>query len=179
MFYVFSLPLPSFSDFLCQPTSVAPEHTSLSTTLNFTLFAPSSRKLNTALFWLPQNTRWTCTRYSWEWQLFFLTFSQVNQVFFRQTEHGVNISTSRVKVTASRRHHGQRLTCTSLNPLFPAYPLTDSILLNVTCEYIVSVSACLFVSPKPFSAAYPYTDSILLNVTCEYTDIPSLQRILS
>ncbi|XP_071547071.1 nephrin-like [Panulirus ornatus] len=48
------------------------------------------------------------------------------------TEHGVNISTSRVKVIASRRHHGQRLTCTSLNPLFPAYPLTDSILLNVT-----------------------------------------------
>nr|XP_045598924.1 synaptogenesis protein syg-2-like [Procambarus clarkii] len=51
-----------------------------------------------------------------------------------ETEHGVNTSTSLVTVTASRRHHGQRLTCTSINPLFPAYPLSDSILLNVTCE---------------------------------------------
>ncbi|KAK8748638.1 hypothetical protein OTU49_015910, partial [Cherax quadricarinatus] len=48
------------------------------------------------------------------------------------TEHGVNISTSRVRLTASRRHHGQRLTCTAVNPLFPASPVSDTILLNVT-----------------------------------------------
>ncbi|XP_042872413.1 nephrin-like [Penaeus japonicus] len=55
------------------------------------------------------------------------------------TEHGVNMSTSRVRVTASRRHHGQRLTCTSLNPLFPAYPLSDSILLNVTYPPVATI----------------------------------------
>nr|XP_045610328.1 nectin-3-like [Procambarus clarkii] len=42
------------------------------------------------------------------------------------------MSTSRVRLRATRRHHGQRLTCISINPLFPAFPLADSILLNVT-----------------------------------------------
>ncbi|KAK8750696.1 hypothetical protein OTU49_014953, partial [Cherax quadricarinatus] len=56
-----------------------------------------------------------------------------------QTEHGVNTSTSQVTVTASRSHHGQRLTCTSINPLFPAQPLTDSILLNVTYPPVATI----------------------------------------
>ncbi|XP_068209554.1 nephrin-like [Palaemon carinicauda] len=55
------------------------------------------------------------------------------------TEHGVNKSTSTVRITAARRHHGQRLTCTALNPLYPAYPLSDSILLNVTYPPIATI----------------------------------------
>ncbi|XP_050707227.1 nephrin-like [Eriocheir sinensis] len=49
-----------------------------------------------------------------------------------ETEHGVNMSTSLVRVVASRRLHGQRLTCTAVNPLFPGARLSDSTLLNVT-----------------------------------------------
>ncbi|CAL4065335.1 unnamed protein product [Meganyctiphanes norvegica] len=49
-----------------------------------------------------------------------------------QVEHSVNVSTSRVTIVASRRHHGQRLTCTATNVLFQGHPLKDSILLNVT-----------------------------------------------
>ncbi|KAK8382161.1 hypothetical protein O3P69_015253 [Scylla paramamosain] len=56
-----------------------------------------------------------------------------------ETEHGVNMSTSRVKVVASRRHHGQRLTCTSVNPLFPLARLTDSTLLNVTYPPVATI----------------------------------------
>ncbi|XP_050691055.1 uncharacterized protein LOC126982825 [Eriocheir sinensis] len=56
-----------------------------------------------------------------------------------ETQHEVNVSSSRVALVASRRHHGQRLSCTALNPRFPDHPLTDSLLLNVTCECVGGV----------------------------------------
>nr|XP_053630947.1 nephrin-like [Cherax quadricarinatus] len=63
------------------------------------------------------------------------------------TEHGVNISTSRVRLTASRRHHGQRLTCTAVNPLFPASPVSDTILLNVTYPPVATMELGRGVAP--------------------------------
>ncbi|KAK8389928.1 hypothetical protein O3P69_012853 [Scylla paramamosain] len=56
-----------------------------------------------------------------------------------ETQHGVNMSSSRVSLRASRRHHGQRLSCTALNPLFPDHPLADSLLLNVTYPPVASL----------------------------------------
>ncbi|KAK7012937.1 hypothetical protein SK128_008518 [Halocaridina rubra] len=55
------------------------------------------------------------------------------------TEHGINITTSTVKVMASRRYHGQRLTCTAVNPYYSNYPLADSILLNVTYPPVATI----------------------------------------
>ncbi|KAK8379134.1 hypothetical protein O3P69_019165 [Scylla paramamosain] len=49
------------------------------------------------------------------------------------------MSSSRVSLRASRRHHGQRLSCTALNPLFPDHPLADSLLLNVTYPPVASL----------------------------------------
>ncbi|XP_042206012.1 nephrin-like [Homarus americanus] len=49
------------------------------------------------------------------------------------------MSTSQVKLIASRGHHGQRITCTAHNPLFPAYTLSDSALLNVTYPPIATM----------------------------------------
>ncbi|KAF2367275.1 CD80-like immunoglobulin C2-set [Trinorchestia longiramus] len=55
------------------------------------------------------------------------------------TEHSLNMSLSSVRLSAERRIHGQRLTCTAVNHLFPSQPMTDSLLLNVTYPPVASL----------------------------------------
>ncbi|XP_018020507.1 hemicentin-2 [Hyalella azteca] len=54
-------------------------------------------------------------------------------------EHSINMSLSSVRLTAERRIHGQRLTCTAVNHLFPTHPMTDSLVLNVTYPPVASL----------------------------------------
>ncbi|KAK7077307.1 hypothetical protein SK128_004939, partial [Halocaridina rubra] len=55
------------------------------------------------------------------------------------TEHGINISTSSVRIIALQIYHGQKLTCRVINPFYPTYPLEDSILLNVTYPPVTTI----------------------------------------
>ena len=61
---------------------------------------------------------------------------------YPQTEHSANVSLSSVRLTAERRVHGQRLSCRAENDLFPDHPLTDSLLLNVTCKCNIIFFCC-------------------------------------
>ena len=64
-------------------------------------------------------------------------FSFVNESFLK-TEHSPNKTVSSVILKATRKIHGQTLSCTAVNVLFPEKRFMDALLLNITCEYFLS-----------------------------------------